>query len=86
MFTLATRPKHQFGDPKSIGALASPSRFPQTERTCFLCKVIKVTVHGRGGNAWREWRMPGESVQLCDDFRPECVPVAQEAKQEGDAA
>lgn len=35
---------------------------PQTERTCSICGVVKVTVHTDSGGARREWRMAQDSV------------------------
>lgn len=52
------KPRHVF---PSSGGLWVPAhktltRLPQTERTCTVCGVVKVTVHEEGGGARREWR------------------------------
>lgn len=83
MFTLATRPKHQFPLPVTLPADGTPSHCSQSERTCHLCRIVKVTVHPKTGDAWRAWRRPGEAGQLSDDFRPECMPVAQDVAGQG---
>lgn len=76
LFHLATKPKHQFGTDTFVPAAQTSTRLPQSERTCHLCRLVKVTVHGCDGLAWREWRRPHETAQLADQVRPECVPIA----------
>lgn len=60
-------PRHVFGQPLYV--LQDPQRgreHPQTERTCAVCKVVKITVHGTNGAAWREWRLPNCLDQFGD--------------------
>ncbi|WP_445222235.1 hypothetical protein ACKWRH_21510 [Bradyrhizobium sp. Pa8] len=65
---------HVFGDPISVPPSLELDRYQQTERTCSVCGVIKVTVHAPDGRAWREWRQSASSAQLrLRDDLP-CVP------------
>ncbi len=64
-------PKHAFGP--IIDVPATDDRPQQKERTCLVCGIVRITV--LEGEGRREWRWPGMSAQVADDFRPECVPV-----------
>lgn len=68
---------HQFGAPVSVPASLELDRHPQTERTCSVCGVVKVTVHAPDGEAWREWRASASSAQhrLADDLP--CIPKGE---------
>lgn len=60
-------PRHIYGEP--VYVLQDPERgrpHPQSERTCAVCKLVKITVHGEGGGAWREWRFSGHAQQFGD--------------------
>lgn len=57
-------PRHVFGEPRHAKAMAS-GRPPQVERAC-PCGVVKITVFGSNGAAWREWRLPGSPDQYSD--------------------
>lgn len=64
-------PRHVFGEP--VYVLQDPQRgrdYPQTERTCAACKIVKITVHGANGAAWREWRLPDCVPQFSDAMGP----------------
>ncbi len=56
------------------------SEFPdgnsRTLRSCSNCGIIKVTVHGANGYAWREWRTKGGQVYV-GDLTPPCVGVVE---------
>lgn len=55
-------PRHAFdGAISTVTAKQSLTGLSQTERTCTLCPVVKVTVHERGGGARREWRPSKDS-------------------------
>lgn len=65
--------RHVFGAPVSVAPSLELERHQQTERTCSLCGVVKVTVHAPDGRAWREWRASASAAQLlCDDLP--CTP------------
>lgn len=66
-------PRHVYGEPRYVRADPKVGRFyNQTERTC-VCGVVKITVHGADGYAWREWRMPYSHDQFSDALgAPEC--------------
>lgn len=78
--TLAQVPRHTFGDPRYVKADPMEGRdYPQTERTC-ECGVVKITVHGDGGSAWREWRLPGSPTQFNDALgAPPCTSASEAA-------
>lgn len=61
----ALAPRRHVFDPqeKWVPAHRTPTRLNQTERTCTLCGVVKVTVHEEGGAARREWRASEHGVQ-----------------------
>lgn len=67
-------PRHVYGDPRFVHADPAQARpYNQTERTC-VCGVVKITVHGTDGYAWREWRMPHSNDQFSDARgAPECT-------------
>lgn len=68
------RPPHIFGDPVSINPDPFRARHQQTERTCSVCQLVKVTVHHPDGRAWREWRLPRCADQIDDDQgAPACI-------------
>lgn len=48
--------RHSYAREVYVPAHKTLTRLPQTERTCTLCGVVKVTVHEDGGGARREWR------------------------------
>jgi hypothetical protein len=73
------RPPHVFGDPVSVKGDAFRARHPQTERTCAVCRLVKVTVHHPDGRAWREWRLADSSDQYSDDRSPPCTVIGQAA-------
>lgn len=66
-------PRHTYGVPRYVHADPARGRlYNQTERVC-VCGVIKVTVHGSDGYAWREWRMTETGDQFSDALgAPEC--------------
>lgn len=70
------RPPHVFGEPRPVPANHVLGRHQQTERTCSICKVVKVTVHSPDGRGWREWRLPDEEGggQYAGDLDPKCFP------------
>lgn len=57
-------PRHKFGDPVSVPASKSASGQQQTERTCTLCRAVKVTVHGPGDDHYRAWRTSADAEQV----------------------
>jgi hypothetical protein len=68
---LAKVPRHVFGESRHVKAPRSDVS-TQVERTC-ICGVVKITVFGVDGSAWREWRMPGCKDQFGDALgAPEC--------------
>jgi hypothetical protein len=72
--TLPQAPRHVFGVPHFIAQDPARGRpYPQTERSC-PCGVVKVTVHGKDGAAWREWRLPNCKPQFSDALgAPPCT-------------
>lgn len=70
--TGSPRSPHRFGDPVSVPANPALGRHPQTERTCTLCGVVKVTVHGADGKHWREWRSGASAAQIETDMPFPC--------------
>ncbi len=69
----AQKPEHKWSDP--VSRPAGINRFPQTERTCEACQLVKITVHGQGGASWREWRKPDSPRQWRDNRAPVCEVV-----------
>jgi len=69
------RTPHIFGVEARIAADMSPSGKNQIDRICNICGVVKVTVFGEGGLAWREWRLKGSDIQFPDDRVPNCAEV-----------
>lgn len=68
---LAHVPRHVFGQPHYVKAPREGAQ-AQVERTC-ICGVVKITLFGSNGSAWREWRMPGCTDQFSDALgAPEC--------------
>ncbi len=59
------------------------SEFPdgngRTLRSCANCGIIKVTVHGANGYAWREWRTKGGQVYV-GDLTPPCLGVVEHSE------
>lgn len=68
-------PRHAFGAPLFVPQDPSRDAHPQTERICANCGLVKVTVHGPGGDAWREWRESYASPQYRLDAAPSCMPL-----------
>jgi hypothetical protein len=63
---LAQVPRHVYGEARYVKADPAKGRpNNQTERAC-VCGVVKITVHGGEGGAWREWRLPGSPDQYSD--------------------
>ena len=51
-----------------------PSRFQyKTERECVVCKIVKVTRHEPGENAWLEFYRDGERIAC--ERTPECMAI-----------
>lgn len=69
------RTDHLFGDDVLVSAGKSPSGRKQLDRACAVCGVVKVTVFGEGGSAWREWRLSADGTQLKLDAAPSCKTV-----------
>jgi hypothetical protein len=65
--------KHAWGDPIPIHGIATPHGCDQTERTCKLCHLVKITVHQPDGRAYREWRHPNNPDQFPMDTTPPCL-------------
>jgi hypothetical protein len=65
---------HDFGEPVSVGIDDVPDRVSQTERTCALCRIVKITVHPRDGGGWREWRFADSPLQFELTYTPPCSP------------
>lgn len=73
-------PRHVFAKEVWVAANRQLARHAQTERTCVVCGVVKVTVHGPDGGGWREWRLPGCKPQFSDALgAPPCKPSTVEA-------
>ena len=72
--------RHVFGQSHLVKRDPSAGRdYDQTERAC-VCGVVKITVHGEGGSAWREWRLPGSPTQFNDALgAPRCTSTSEEA-------
>lgn len=70
-------PRHVFPPGGDVYVAQDPERgrpHPQTERTCSVCSVVKITVHGPNGGAWREWRLPNCVDQFSDALgAPPCT-------------
>lgn len=65
-------PRHVYGQPHYVKA-PREGISAQVERTC-ICGVVKITVFGSNGSAWREWRMPNSTDQFGDALgAPECL-------------
>lgn len=58
------QPRHVFEPEKWVPAHKTLTRLNQTERTCSVCGVVKVTVHEEGGAARREWRATAHGEQV----------------------
>lgn len=69
----AQHPEHKWSDP--VSRPAGIYRYAQTERTCDVCRLVKVTVHAPNGFAWREWRRPDSVMQFKDNRTPVCEVV-----------
>lgn len=63
--------RHKWSEPVSI-LDGTPTGCEQTERTCSLCHLVKITVHPPQGFPWRAWRHRSSSVQFTDDYTPPC--------------
>ena len=72
-------PRHAYGQPVFVPQDPERGRpYPQTERTCAACKLVKITVHGKDGGAWREWRFSGHAQQFGDaGGAPPCLPSTE---------
>ena len=68
--------RHVFGDPVSVKANLPLGRCQQTERTCKLCGVVKVTVHGPSDNHFRAWRKHQDAEQIETFAALPCEPKA----------
>jgi hypothetical protein len=81
VLALATLPvsRHVFNDPVSVPAHKTASGRPQTERTCKLCPVVKVTL--RGGDHGRAWRTSADAAQVETFDAPPCVPKVLASQQ-----
>jgi hypothetical protein len=44
----------------------------RTERTCPLCGLVRVTVHGANGQAWREFRLRDSPNAIRLSTTPPC--------------
>lgn len=64
---------HKFGAPINFAGRPEIGLLEQTERLCSACGVVKVTVHGAGGNSWREWRRIHGGSQFKLKCEPECA-------------
>jgi hypothetical protein len=64
---------HLFGGPLSVKPDPARDRHQQTERSCAVCGLVKVTVHHPDGRAWREWRLKDCVDQYEDDRTPQCL-------------
>jgi hypothetical protein len=62
--------RHKWGAPVTV-IDGTPSNCEQTERTCVLCEMVKVTVHPPQGMPWREWR-PKDGPQIQLEHTPPC--------------
>lgn len=66
-FPSVKSPRHQWprDSERRIAACESPSKNDQTERTCNLCGLIRVTVHPPQGFPFRQWRRPKGKQFTC---------------------
>ncbi|MDI1264981.1 MAG: hypothetical protein PS018_17160 [bacterium] len=69
------RPPHIFDAARTTPKDPARGRLEQTERTCVVCGVVKITVMQPGGGAWREWRAAGSDRQFRDVPLPSCTIV-----------
>lgn len=69
-------PQHQWGAATRLPLDTCLKRHEQTERTCAVCGLIRVTVHHPDGRAWREWRLAGTDRQFEDERTPVCMVAA----------
>ena len=71
------RQPHRFplGGEKWIPMPSALDRSAQTERTCEVCGIVRVTVHGLDNLAWIEWRWPTSHLQFKATVTPECKAV-----------
>lgn len=84
MFKLVTRMPHRFPACNTmIPKEASLSGHEQREWPCLACGTVRITVLAKDGSeARREWRLPGEKVQVGWWEKPACeVVVAKKAEQ-----
>ena len=70
--------RHKWSDRISVPRDQTPSGCEQTERTCGLCKIVRITVHPPQGFPWREWRHPNSDVQFACEHTPPCKGSTKE--------
>lgn len=73
------RQPHLFGQPISVKPDPDRGRLQQTERTCPVCRLVRVTVHHPDGRAWREYRLGDSENQFADGHEPACTLAGQAA-------
>lgn len=80
LFTLATKPRHQWGPQYHLSPAESLSGHEQFEWHCAACHLVRLTVCPEGKDARREYRWGGANEQFEAQREPVCVPVVTEAK------
>jgi hypothetical protein len=72
LFQLVTRRKHVLADYQTVPPSRSISGLEQWERTCALCKAVKITLLPGGE---RLWRRAGETAQAREE--PVCEVMGE---------
>lgn len=67
-------PRHSWGAKVRVAAADTASGCDQTERICWRCFLVQVSVHPPQGMPYAAWRRPGNPQQFTIDATPACVP------------
>lgn len=70
----ARKHRWDYDNEKRIPASESPDKNGRTERTCLLCRMVKITVHVPRGYPEREWRTAAGDVWR-GDATPPCLDL-----------
>lgn len=83
-----TKPRHSWDhdNVKRIIADDTESGCEETIRTCLICGLIKITVHGRDGRPWPEFMMLGSGARIPLSTTPPCRRVRSVEAMESDDA
>lgn len=73
----STRHRWNNGTERRIPACESPDGNDRTEKTCSICGLVKITVHGPNNRHWPRFRM-GDGLEGQVDGTPPCLGAASE--------